>query len=143
MSKILTYTVMIFLLVMACYSHISYGDVVIKNKVLGYDEVREASLWLKDNSNPEDLVYSQSRPYFTYYAERYTKSVHRDFDIYLMGEEEFVAEIKELEADFLMLSIYEPHPEWMMDFPGRYNLSLLFVIPDRVLIYSLSPLLNK
>jgi hypothetical protein len=52
------------------YSQIGYADNVIKSKITAYQEVKDAGLWLKQNTNPNDSIITASVYQTEYYSER-------------------------------------------------------------------------
>ncbi len=102
--------VMVVLLV----SNILWANELIESKKSSYLEVKQAGLWLKENSNPEDMIISRSQPQLVYYAERNIDG--------LWGNESFFEEgLKELEPRYLVLSMFEPHPPWLLQYPQIHN----------------------
>ena len=80
---------------------------------LGCDQVKLAGLWLKQVSDKNDVVISQSNPQIAYYSER---------DVYGYGdmpEEQFQKLIEEVKPRYMMVSIFEQHPEWVFSYPER------------------------
>ena len=103
------FIVLIILLV----PNLSWANQLTENKKASYLEVKQAGLWLKENSNPEDIIITASGPQIAYYSERST---------YTQGNETgFPEMIKELKPRFLILSIFESHPEWLLQYPQEHQ----------------------
>jgi len=65
--------VIIFILVilaLGIYTQVVHADRIIKIKLDSYAPVRDAALWIKENSNKEDIIFSISHPQTSYYSER-------------------------------------------------------------------------
>jgi len=124
-SKLLNYrkAVIIFILViltLGIYTQVVYADRIIKIKLDSYAPVRDAALWIKENSNKEDIIFSISHPQTSYYSERKVISyslAKNDSDLDKM--------IKEYKPKYLTVSIFEPHPEFSYTYQQRHNDTLI------------------
>ena len=110
---------------------LNHTDNLIKSKIDAYKEVKEAGLWLKENTSPEEIIATKSWPQISYYAERSTIKLP-------VIKEEFNLD----EADYLMLSVFENHPEWAYDYPQEKNLTVIKYYLDEnqqplIIIYKL------
>lgn len=108
-SKVIAIALVILILALSTYSHLSQADSLIKNKKATYSEIKDASLFLKENSNPEDKIFSVSLTQVTAYSERevisYAKLPIENFTTLLLKER----------PKFIMVSIVEPnHPDWVI-----------------------------
>ncbi|KKN48147.1 hypothetical protein LCGC14_0655910 [marine sediment metagenome] len=92
------------------------ADSLIKNKESSYLQVKEAGIWLKENSNISNIIATRSQPQIRYYSERKTIGIPAT-------EEEFESSLTP-DVKFYMLSIFEAHPEWAYTYPGRKNLTI-------------------
>ena len=45
---------------------------MIKSKMESYDTLKDAGLWINQNSNPGDNILARAVPALTYYSERAT-----------------------------------------------------------------------
>lgn len=92
----------------------TWGNDLTENKLLSYSEIQQAGLWIKENSNPSDLVITASRPQIVYYSERSVQSGSLpvwDNATY------FESQINELKPRYLVLSVYEQSPQWIYEYP--------------------------
>ncbi|MFH0831810.1 MAG: glycosyltransferase family 39 protein [archaeon] len=108
-SKILGIAVVMALLAYGAYSQIIYGYEMTKDKSTSYQPVRDAGLWIKQNSNKVDGVTSKSLPQMEYYSER------ENYDIFTKTEEEFIGNATMRKTRFFVPSTFEPYwlvPEW-------------------------------
>ena len=87
---------------------------IVKYKLDSYSQVKDSGLWIKENSNPEDIIISGSFFQHTYYSER--KVI--DFP---SNETDFNKMINESIPRFLIISVFQPLPEWAYDWPQRHN----------------------
>lgn len=120
--------IIIIILIIAAigaYNQLYHSDMIIKNKIDSYSQVKEAGLWIKQNSNPEDTVISSSQPQITYYSERETET------FYFNGPENdnetvFNEKIKNFKPRYVVISIFEPAftPKWAYDWPSKNNESV-------------------
>jgi hypothetical protein len=122
-SKVTAIAVILLIFAFGAYQQIMYANSVMEAKKLSYLEVKEAGLWLKENSNPNDIIFTASVPQTTYYAEREAYN----FVAPQMNETNFEQEIKKLKPSFLVLSAYEPHAEWAYTYPESHNSTLTAV----------------
>lgn len=88
------------------YMQIEHAANIIKQKLPTYAEVRDGGLWIKQNSNKGDTIISQSPPQIAYYSER---------EVFGIEEEQAVFEafIREKKPNFVHVSIFEHHPDWI------------------------------
>jgi hypothetical protein len=105
----------------AVSSNYSWSNSLIANKITSYSEIEQAGLWIKENSNPEDLVMTQSRPQIVYYAERSVQIGELDM---FANESFFKSVVQELKPKYLVLSVYEQSPTWVYSYPQN-NTELL------------------
>ncbi|MFH1711037.1 MAG: glycosyltransferase family 39 protein [Nanoarchaeota archaeon] len=123
-SKKLSLLIIIILVLLGAYTQIVHADSIIKIKLDSYSQIRDASLWMKENSNPGDVVFSRSLPQSTYYSERkvYSHST--------MNESQFLELVSQTHPKFMLESVLEPHPaSWGFNTPESLN-SLL--IPRKI-----------
>ena len=115
--------------------NIIWANKLIEIKKTSYLQVKEAALWIKENSNPGDIVISNSQPYIVYYGERPTYSFNvrqeglhyqkKELLNYSWGEKGLDEFVKEKKPKYLMLSIFENHKEWMYEYPQKHNDTLI------------------
>ena len=95
------------------------------NKANSFLEVKLSGEWIKQNSDISDVVVSASRPQTAYYSERNTHPVDlRYYENYSDGEEGFTRFLKDYQPRYLILSVFEPHPEWAFAYPQKHNESI-------------------
>lgn len=97
----------VILLIASSFYQLKLTHNALESKKDSFYQFRDAGLWLKENSNPEDIIYSNGLPQINYYSERSTWS---------MGggtPEEFEKKIKEKKTRFLVISLLEIEPSWM------------------------------
>lgn len=97
--------VVLLLLLTGSYFQIKVASALISSKSNSYSQVKDAALWMKENSQPGDWIITASSPQTTYYAERPTIGPPKT-------EEEFKTLVKKLKPKFLVMSVFESHPEW-------------------------------
>ncbi|MBI2045148.1 glycosyltransferase family 39 protein [Candidatus Pacearchaeota archaeon] len=111
-SKILAWLLIIVVLFFIFYPHFQRADSLIEQKLTSYAQVKDAGLWIEDNSNAGDIIFAQSQPQLVYYAE---KSVF-PLSPY-QNETDFIKNITSSRPKYLVLSIFENHPPWAYSFP--------------------------
>ncbi len=97
------------LFIVLSFSQVNAADDIIKAKKDSYLQVKEASLWMKENSKPENVIISNSIPQMQYYSER---------SVYYKEEEK---EILELNPKFFVVSIYERSAPQFYEYPEKNN----------------------
>ena len=107
----------VLLILVGGYFQITRASEIINAKKDSYLEVKEASLWIKENSNPEDIIFSKSSTQMTYYAQRH---------IYGFGgnETEFKEEVKKHKPKYIVFSVFEPHGI-TLEYPDKFKDSLI------------------
>lgn len=129
-NKSIAILITVGLLIFGLYSQLNHANVIIKNKKDSYMPVKQAALWLKDNSNKEDTILSISQPQTVYYSERLVYNF-RNFN-----KSEFDKIIREEKPTFLIVSIFENHPDWINEWidenPEKLNIvNAYFADPSR------------
>jgi hypothetical protein len=113
--KKVTALVLCFLVLLgATIPGIIFAHSLIENKKTSYLEVEQSALWIKQNSNSSDIIFSNSVPYMTYYAERQCHDIP-------VNKTLFEEEISTLHPKYLMLSVFEAHETWEYDYPQNHT----------------------
>ncbi len=133
-TKILAVVFLICLLGFLMVFQFGAADSLIKNKVGTYAEVKEAGLWLKQNSDVSDVIVTRSYPQIGYYSRIKTIRLPET-------KEEFEATLTK-NTKFFMLSVFENHPGWALTYPIEKNLTIVraYVIQENqpvLVIYKL------
>ncbi len=96
------------------YYQVSAGDALIKNKAASYVQLKYAGLWIKERTNPGDIILNSGVPQNTYYSERKTM-------FYPEKEEDFDKFIEEYKPKYMVLSALEKSPEWTYSWPDNHR----------------------
>jgi len=99
------------------YLHLSSGISAINSKSDSYIQIKEAGIWIKENSNKEDVVFSSSVPQNVHYSERATYS-------FPDNESGFNGQILKFKPKYMVLSLFEQSPEWIYKWPEENKLSV-------------------
>jgi 4-amino-4-deoxy-L-arabinose transferase-like glycosyltransferase len=94
------------ILAAAGFSMLLHGEARIREKARSYESVQQAGEWIKQNSQPGDAVIGSSVPQITFYSERPTYKYPAD-------EKDFMAEVRQRHARYMVLSRWEPSPDWV------------------------------
>jgi len=110
-NKLLAISIIFFILLFGAYQHLKFGDAMIKSKKSSFTQMRDAFLWLKDNSNKGDkiMVANYAELYSLYYAERVPYSTPADID-------SFKKEIEEFKPDFFVMHFFNKHYEYLYQY---------------------------
>ncbi len=117
--KLLGLIFLILLIGFGGYYEYKHADMIIKNKITTYQGIKEAGLFLKENSALEDIIISVPVPQTAYYSERSSLSPSGLFENKKGNKEisfeEFLEKVKENNnVKYIVVSFSEPgHPEWM------------------------------
>ncbi|MFH1326519.1 MAG: hypothetical protein ABIH59_00130 [archaeon] len=126
-SKLLIILLLLFVL-FAGYSQVNYGNKLVEAKITSYAQVKEAGIWMRDNSNPEDTILSRSHPQNVFYSERETL-------IYPSTKEELDSLILKEHPKYLVLSVFESHEPWLYNYPNNNSMLVpvqaYFASPDQ------------
>ena len=116
-QKVIAIGLIIVILAFGFYLQFKHADSIIKVKKDTYMPVKEASLWIKENSNPDDVILSRSITQVTFYSERKVYGFGSG-----MNESRFDALVAETKPRYLLESIFEPNPAaWGYALPEKYN----------------------
>jgi hypothetical protein len=109
----------IIVLVLGLYGQFDYSKDLVLSKVNSYEQVKEAGLWIKENSNPDDVVVSASVPQNTYYSERKTYNFALDDPTGAKSEDYFNENLERINPKYIVVSVFEPSftPEWAYSWP--------------------------
>lgn len=115
--KNLATIIIIIIVALGAYNQLSHADNIIRVKIDSYSQVRDAGLWIKENSNKGDSVFTNSLTQNTYYSERET---------YVFGsnETDFYKNLKEKNPKYVIVSAFETYPSWAIN-PSQNLTSLL------------------
>ncbi len=117
--KFIAILFLIILLGSITYLQLKSADVLIKSRKDSYLQVKQAGLWLKENSQKEDVIVTKSWPHIQFYSERQAIRLPNT-------EEEFeILKSSDPNIRFLMISIFEPHQEWAYAYPQKQNLTAI------------------
>jgi len=112
----LAHILIIFLLIGGGISQLDYANKTIEAKKDSYLPVKEAAIWMKQNSAPNDVIITNSVPQNIYYSDRYT--------YYFNTPEEFKAKVKELKPKYMVASAFERSHDWYYKYPIENNLTI-------------------
>lgn len=94
----------VILILSGVTAQIGAADDIIKAKKDSYLQVKEAALWLKENTDKNDSIITASGPQTTYYSER--RSVG------YVSQDLFEARMREIRPKYITYSVFEKHPDW-------------------------------
>ncbi|MBU0894307.1 MAG: glycosyltransferase family 39 protein [Nanoarchaeota archaeon] len=119
--KVILFT-SILILVLLLIPNLKFGNSLIEGKKTSYYEVKQAGLWIKEHSNPEDIIVSASLPQNTYYSERSTYPFRLAYrrDLPIGNETDFEAFVEFKKPRYLILSIFEQNPDWTFQYPEKH-----------------------
>ena len=108
----------ILILVSGAYYQLKHADMIINIKKDSYSQVRDAALWMKENSNPEDTIISASHTQMTYYSERKMLTYFNFTANRYFTSEEFDKVIENYKPKYYIVSAFEPSiPQWTYTYP--------------------------
>lgn len=123
-NKMFGVIVIILLIGVGGYYQIKQADTIIKNKIPSFEGIKQASIYVKEISSPDDIIISQAVPQTIYYSEmrvlqpeQIAEVTGADYDMkeFLDGLE------KNSDAKYLLISFSEPgYPDWMKQQSSNY-----------------------
>lgn len=116
-GKHLGIIVIILFLAFGVQYQLKFANNLIESKAPSYLEVKTSGEWIKANSQEGDIIFSASVPQHVYYAEREVHNyIHQG-----VTQEEFEEKVQELKPTFLVVSIFEPHSQWIYEYPQTHT----------------------
>ncbi len=131
------------------YQNITHSSALINQKKDTYIEVKNAGLWLKENSDKDAKVITASLVQNQYYSERDSYDFHTNDTIWAecsdkfgmlstdencqkITEEKFNEKVQRIDPDYMIVSLFEPvfTPQWAYTYPERHNLTAVFGTAD-------------
>ena len=128
LSNTLSIICILVILFILLVPNFTLGKTMIEEKKTSFIEVKEAGLWIKENSNTSDVVISGSLPQIVYYSERSTYPFdfwykNAEFENYSQNVTGFLQFVEDRKPKFMILSLYESLPDWAktlpQDYPGK------------------------
>ncbi len=112
----------------ALVPNLVWANQLTESKKTSYQEVKWAGEWLKENSNLDDMIITNSFPQISYYAERKIatfseglKNPEAHDSKSIFNESEFDTFVNESKPRYIVVSIFEGHEEWMLNYPVKNN----------------------
>jgi len=144
-SKIVGIIIALIILLGGAYQNIAHSVDLIEGKKTSYIAVREAGLWLRENTPQNARIITPSIVQNQYYSERdsydlfYNNSLLPEGCMDLYGatvvndscqkasEELFNEKVAVVKPDYYVISVYEPvfTPQWAYSYPQRNNLAFI------------------
>jgi len=132
--KLINFLIFFFLIILLV-SNFLWAHKLIDIKKTSYLEVKQAGEWIKKHSVLGDKIISASLPQITYYAERDTYSFaikqegrqKQDSELiqYPEGKEGFEKFVKDKKPRYLIMSVFESHPQWIYSYLQEHNDTLI------------------
>ena len=144
-SKIAGIVIALVILLGGAYQNISHSTGLIENKKTSYIAVRDAGLWLKENTPENSKIITPSIVQNQYYSERDSYDLNYNEEMLPEGckdlygatvandscqrasESLFNKKVVLIKPDYYVISVYEPvfTPQWAYTYPQRNNLSFV------------------
>ena len=120
-KKIIAILIMLIFIISFIPS-VTWANQLIENKKTSYYELKLAGEWVKENSLEGDMVITNSFPQISYYAERKVAtfaSCYNNPESHLpeCSPEEFHEFVGEVKPKYMVLSAFQGHAQWMIDYP--------------------------
>jgi 4-amino-4-deoxy-L-arabinose transferase-like glycosyltransferase len=103
-----------------------FANNLIDFKLNSYSEIKQTGEWIKENSNPQDIVISNSLPQIAAYSERSTYPYDLAYrrDLTHGNESTFIEFVKTEKPRFLMISAFESQEDWIQGYLVKNQASL-------------------
>ncbi|PIZ83624.1 hypothetical protein COX97_00800 [Candidatus Pacearchaeota archaeon CG_4_10_14_0_2_um_filter_05_32_18] len=116
-AKQIVAVIIIVLVGFGCYYEISSANAIIKSKIPSFEGIKQASIYLKDITNDNEVILSVPEPQTEYYSERHVINPNKwgYWERYNIPFDPFLDAIRnDTNVKYLLVSFSEPnHPEWM------------------------------
>jgi 4-amino-4-deoxy-L-arabinose transferase-like glycosyltransferase len=120
-KKIIAFLILV-IFILSFIPSVTLANRLIENKKASYNELKLAGRWIKENSVEGDMVITNSFPQISYYAERKVAtfaSCYNNPEAHLpeCSQEEFEQFLEDVKPKFMVLSAFQGHDQWMIDYP--------------------------
>jgi len=120
-KKLITPLILIVFIIVLI-PNLIWGNQLIENKLTSYYETKLAGEWIKQNSNLEDIIITNSFPQISYYSERRVATFgdcynNPEAHTPACTQEEFYSFVEDVKPRFLILSGFQNHPDWVLNYP--------------------------
>ncbi len=116
-NKLFAAGVIIALLVVFAVPQLVLANNLIMTKLNSYAQIRDAGLWIRAHSSPDDIIVSASRPQLTYYARRKTISTKLSLTDPTPDKAGAIALYKKIRPRYFVVSVFERPPDWFNKLP--------------------------
>ncbi len=110
--KHLSVFLILILLFLGGYTQFNHADMIVRNKLDSYSQVKDSGFWMKENSNLQDIIISGSIFQHAYYSERKVES-------FPQNESDFNKIIEESKPRYIVISAFQPLPQWTYEWPNK------------------------
>ncbi len=114
-NKNLGALVILAILIITIYSQLNTADDMIKSRLGSYSQLKESGDWIDSNLPSTAEIIAVSWPQTMYYS-------NREVIIPPETREEFDSLVQNSENSYLLLSIFENHPSWFLEYPEEKSL---------------------
>ena len=111
-GKTLGVVAILIVLAIGGYAQVREAGQIIESRKTSFAPVKEAALWMKNNTNQDEVIINSAVPQNSFYSERKTLGYPRT-------EEQFEELIKEEKPRYMVLSIFERSAEYAYSYPQR------------------------
>ncbi len=105
-NRSVIYAVIILLLLVISFTQLKKAEDIIKPKAESFKELKEAGIWIKENSNSEDKILTSNTPILLYYSERKIISFPEK-------EEELISLIQKEKPKYILISVFTGNPNYI------------------------------
>jgi len=114
-NKQLAVVVLLVILLFSGYAQLKFADSLIKGKKDSYAQMKEAFLWIEENSQEgESVMASYTELYSFYYGNRIAYG-------YPANETLFLEEIDEKKPDYFIVHAFNSFPQYILEFPEKHS----------------------
>src|SRR3989338_9137293 len=108
-KKNISIFIIFIIVILGIYTQITIIDPLAKSKSTSYDQIKQAVIWFNENVPADEIVLSTSTPQIAYYSERETITYSS------MSLEEFEDFLSNHKSQYLLVSVFEGNPPWLID----------------------------
>ncbi len=118
-NKLIAIILLMAILAYSASFQLKFADNIIKSRQPSYGELKEAGFWLKANTQPNEIILSESKFQLSYYSDRESIT-------FPQSKENMTALINSNEnIKYFIVSGIQPSADWVNVYPNENNMTLI------------------
>ncbi len=104
-NKVIAWIILIIFVIAGMFTQMSHAQDTIQSRIDSYAPVKDAAIWMKEHSNPDETIITSSTVVTEYYAERKISN-------FPGTSEGFLDYTEEVNAKYAVVSVFDKSPDW-------------------------------